>query len=243
MLTASLFALMLTVSPADADREVRRVSVYDGHVSLEVPADWEEIPPELLESHSLQMAESTGGRLTESYQHGFRSLDPEIDFVLPECLIQIRESGRLRYPQFLDLPSAEDMPSVGEDLFTDRSGSAVGGMELRNAAFDHDTFSLHLRNTLELSYESETSVESVAFLTERGLFTVHFYARASRAGAMAPIYARIIDSISFDDELRYRPRMTDRLPSRLPLILLASAALIAAIAASVHLLQRRRRKP
>jgi hypothetical protein len=243
MLTTLFLTLILIAPPADADRQFRRVSVYDGHVTLEVPAEWEEIPPELLESHSLQMAESTGGRLTEVYQHGFRSNDPEVDFVLPECLVQIRESGRLRYRQFLELPSIEEMRPVAEEALADRSGTAVREMELRDAVFDHDTFSLHLRNTLELGYESKTTVESVAFLTERGLFTIHFYARTAQIDAMSPVYARIINSVRFDEELRYQPRLTDRLPSRLPVILLACAALIAIGATAAHLSRRRRRQP
>jgi hypothetical protein len=243
MLTVILLSLMLTAHPADTEPEYRGVSVYNGHVDLEVPAYWEEIPSELLESHSLRMAESTGGRLTEVYQHGFRSSDPEVDFVLPECLIQIRESGRLRYGQFLRLPSVEDMHSEGEGALVDHSGIAARRMELSDAFFDPGAYSLHLRNTLDLSYESEIIVESVAFLTERGFFTLHFYVRASQLDDMAPIYTRIIDSVRFDDELRYQPRLSDRLPSPSPLILLVSAFVIAVGGIAVHLIQRRRRQP
>jgi hypothetical protein len=243
MLTTLVFSLMLAAQEADTDPEFRQVSVYDGLVEIEVPAHWENIPPELLESHSLRMAESTGGRVTEVYQHGFRTSDPEVDFVLPECLIQIRESGRLRFGPFLRLPSVEDMHSEGEGALVDHTGIAARRMELSDAFFDREAYSLHLRNTLDLSYESEIIVESVAFLTERGFFTIHFYVRASQIDDMAPIYTRIIDSVRFDDKLRYQPRLSDRLPSRTPLILLVSAFVIAIGGIAVHLIQRRRKQP
>lgn len=243
MLTTALLIIILATPPADGDLEYRRVSVYNGHVTLEIPTDWEEIPSELLESHSLRMAESTGGLLTEVYQHGFRTTDPEVDFVLPECLIQIRESGRLSYRQFLELPSIDQMHSVGEEAVADGSWTAVRGLELSGAVFDRGTFSLHVRNTLDLSYESEATVESIAFLTELGLFTLHFYVRTSQIDEMASVYAHISQSVRFDDNLRYRPRLSDRLPSRFPLILLAAAVSIALGAIAVHLSQRRRRQP
>jgi hypothetical protein len=240
MLTTFVLTLILTASPANAGWDFREAVLYDGHVTLEIPADWEEIPPELLETHSLQMAEATGGLLTEIYQHGFRAEDPEIDFALPECLIQIRESGRLSYRQFLRLPSVEQMRAAGEQTLAEHARAAVRGLELSDAFFDRDSFSLHLSNTLELSYEGETSVRSFAFLTERGLFTIHFYARAAQSETMDPVYVRIIDSVRFDDELKYQPRLTDYWPPPPPMILLTAAALIAVGAIALHLLQRRR---
>ena len=227
MLTTVILTLLLAAPLGDAVPEFRTVSVYNGHVTFEVPANWEEIPPEMLESHSLRLAESTGGRLTEFYQHGFRNVDPEIDFVLPDCLIQIRESGRLRYGRFLRLPSVEEMRAEGEGVIVSQGVIAARRMELSDAFFDRDAYSLHLRNTLDLGYERRIIADSVAFLTERGFFTIHFYVRASQIDDMSPIHARVIDSVRFDDELGYRPRLSDRLPSRTPLILLASALVVA----------------
>lgn len=243
MLTAVILSFVLIAPPADTGSDFRTVSVYGGHVTLEVPVDWEEIPPDVLESHSLTMAETTGGLVTEVYQHGFRSSNPEVDFMLPECLIQIRESGRLSYRQLLDLPTVEEMRSTGKGAVFDHSGIAARRMELNEAFFDRGTFSLRLRNSLDISHEGEITVDSVAFLTERGLFTVHFYVRASDRDMMATLHARIIDSVRFDDELRYHPRLSDRLPSRTPLILLASALGITAAGIALHLIQRRHQQP
>jgi hypothetical protein len=240
MLTTVLFALILIAPTMAVGQEVQVVSVYDGHVTFEIPSDWEEIPPEVLESHSMRLAEASGGRLTEIYQYGFRSNDPEVDFFLPECLVQIKESGRLSYRRFLRLPTTEDMRNTGRETIDERAGPAVRDMELRDAVFDRKSFSLHLRNTLVLSLEGKTSVKSVAFLTERGLFTMHFYSRVRANEEMEEISARIVDSVRFDDELRYRPRLLDRWPPGPATILVVVGVLIAIAALAAHFLQRRR---
>ncbi len=241
MLTTALLAIVLAAAPTAPQQRLRSVTVYDGHVTLEVPAAWNEIPLEVLEFYSLRAAESSGGRMTEIYQHGFRPDDPEIDFALPQVLIQIRESGRLNYRQFLHLPSAEQLREAGEHSLAEHVGPMVRGMELGDAVFDRETFSLRLSNTLDLSFEGETAVRSVAFLTERGLFTMHFYAHASKIEGIEPLFEQIIDSVRFDEELAYRPRLSDLWPPRPPTILLAVALLIAVVAATLHFLQRRHR--
>ena len=243
MLSTFLLTLVLISPPVEADREVRQISVYQGHVTFEIPADWMKIRPELLESHSMRLAEASGGRLTEIYQYGFRSSDPEVEFFLPECLIQFRESGRLNYRRFLSLPSMEDMQETGREPIDERAGPAVRGMELNDATFDHASYSLTLRNTLVLSNEGKTSVKSVAFLTERGLFTMHFYSRVSTADAMNEVSARIVESVTFDDELRYQPRFSDYLRPEPATVLISVGILIALIALAASIVQRRRKQP
>ena len=240
MLTTILLTLVLAAPTVPPDQEVRQVSVYNGHVTFEIPADWAEIPPEVLESRSMSLAEASGGRLTEIYQYGFRSGDPENDFFLPECLIQFRESGRLSYRRFLRLPNAEEMRETGREPIDERAGPAVRKMELNDAVFDRDSYSLTLRNNLVLSNEGRTSVKSVAFLTESGLFTMHFYSRVRATEAMDEISTRIVESVRFDDELRYQPRLLDRWPPQPATILVLVGSLIAIAALAIHFLQRRR---
>jgi hypothetical protein len=242
MLTTLLFTLMLTAAPAANEQTYRNVTIYEGHVTLDVPAGWNEIPREVLDFYALRAAEASGGRMTESYQFGFRPADPEIDFVLPQFLIQIRESGRLNHRQFLRLPSAEALQAAGERSLAEHVGPLVRGLALGETEFDRDAFALQLSNTLDLRIEGETAVETVAFLTERGLFTIHFYAHASEASAMAPIFEHITRSVQFDRELAYRPRLADRWPPR-PAAFFLLAVLIGVAALFVRFFRRGRERP
>jgi hypothetical protein len=242
MLTTLLLTFMLSAPLAASEQAYRSVTIYDGHVVLDVPAQWNEIPREVLDFYALRAAESSGGRMTESYQFGFRPGDPEIDFVLPQFLIQVRESGRLNYRQFLHLPTAEVLQKAGERSLAEHVGPLVRGLALGETDFDRDSFALYMANTLDLRIEGETAVETVAFLTERGLFTIHFYAHASESAAMDPIFEHVTRSVRFDDELAYRPRLADRWPPR-PIAFFLLAAVIAVVVMTVHVLRRGHAQP
>ena len=84
-------------------------------------------------------------------------------------------------------------------------------------------------------------VTSVSFLTERGLLTFHCYALISQNLAMKPVYQKIIESVRVDESIRYRPRLSDRLPPRPALAAYAIALVLAVLALSIHLIGRRRR--
>jgi hypothetical protein len=239
---ASLSISILVATPtllSAAGEPMRFEKVYDGHVTLKIPADWNRIPEELLEYQSLKSAEESGGLTTEFYQYGFRPGSPELDFALPQILIQIKESGRVRDGRFLHLPGVVEIQRLGDAGLSDHAGPLVRGVDLGGAFYDREAHALHLENILDHELEGEILVASASFLTERGWFTIHCYARLSERDLTAPLFERVISSVRFDDELRYRPRSTDRLPPLFMPLLLA-AVLIATVLALV--LARRRRR-
>jgi len=229
----ALAMFAMAAAPSAANDATRTETVYSGHVTIEIPVRWHEIPEDLLELHSLNTTEISGGRIAELYQHGYRPGDPSLDFELPQILIQIRESGRLSYRPFLHLPPPEDMPWTRDPL--------VDSLELDDAFFDRDRYLLRLTNTLGMERTSRISVLSTSFLTERGLFTLHCYTYATQATVVAPIFGRVVDSVSFDDELRYRPRLGDRWPPR-PSTLAFSAAAVSILILVILEFRRRRRQ-
>lgn len=233
--------LMGSAASSTAEEPVRTVTLYEGHATMEIPRDWNEITEESLEFYSLRSAEASGGRVAEIYQYGFRPDDPEMDFAVPQILIQIRESGRLAYEQFLHLPTLDEMQEEGNQRLADRAGPMLRGIELEAAVFDRRRFALRITNTLDLAFEGRVSVTTVSFLTERGLFTVHCYADDAEAPVITPIFDRIIDSVRFDDELLYKPRFGDRWPPRPSTVAYGAAALVAVILVLSLIRSRRRR--
>ena len=221
--------LGVPVASSTTEEPMRTVTLYEGHATMETPRDWNDISAESLEFYSLRAAEASGGRSAEIYQYGFRPGDPQMDFALPQILIQIRESGRLPYGQFLHLPTLDEIQEDGNQHLTDRAGPMLRGIELEAARFDRRRYAIYLTNTLDLAFEGRVSVTTVSFLTERGLFTLHCYAGADHALVMAPLFDRVIDSVRFDGELRYKPRLGDRWPPRPSTVAYGVAALIAII--------------
>jgi len=231
-------ALPLRVAADDA---MRPVEIYDGLVTLDMPEHWNEIPADVLEYFSLKSAEESGGLVVEIYQHGFRPGDPEADFAPPQILFQIKESGRLNYRQFIDLPPIEVVRDHGAAQLDERKGPLLEKLRLNEVVFDRENFSIHVATTLDLIFEGKVLVTSVSFLTERGVLTVHCYALISQHVAMKPVFDRILESVRIDDSIRYRPRLGDRMPPRPALIAYAIAFVLAIMVFVVHLLQRRRR--
>lgn len=236
MIWKALLSILILVAapalPSAAGQPTRFERVYDGHATLKIPADWNRIPEGLLEYQSLKSAEESGGLTTEFYQYGFRPGNPELDFALPQILIQIKESGRVRDGRFLHLPSVVELQRESDARLTDRAGPLVRGLDFGGAFYDREAHALYLENILDHELEGEILVESASYLTERGWFTIHCYARLSDRDLTAPLFERVIASVRFDDELRYRPRLTDRLPPLFMPLLLA-AVLIAAVLAIV----------
>jgi len=230
----ALAVFALSVAPSSAGEATRIETVYQDHVTLEIPMSWHEIPEDQLELHSLNTAEMSGGLITELYQHGYRPGEPELDFALPQILIQIRESGRLSYRPFLHLPPPEEMQGI--------RSTPVDNLELDDAIFDRDRYLLRLTNTLGTERQNMISVLSASFLTERGLFTLHCYTYATQATVVAPIFDRVVDSVRIDDELRYRSRFGDRWPPRPSSVAFAAAAVSIVILLILDLRRRRRRQ-
>lgn len=239
-LAAALLCSLLCAPPLAAGVEMREVALYDGRVRLEVPAHWHEIAAETLEFYSLRSAEATGGRVAEIYQLGFRPGDPELDFALPQVLIQIRESGREPYGQFLSLPRADVIQKLSAERLAEHTGPLMTALELEEITFDRERFALTMTNALDLRLEGEALVTSVTFLTERGYLLLHCYAHASQMRQAGPIFAHIIDSIRFDDELAYQPKLIDRWPPHPSTIAFTAAGVTFLVLVAMVVIQRRR---
>jgi len=237
--TVAIVVLLVAALPAPADPVVRPVSIYDELVAMEVPDDWRAIDPLHLEELTMWSAEATAGRSVEVYQHGFRPRDPGVDSSLPYFLVQIRESGRLRYGRFLHLQPLDEFQDEAHRFYPDGIPPLVVGVAVDDVSFDPTTLCIRLEHSLDLRFLGRVTVLSAAFLTERGLVSLHFVDRERRIDNGRVIFDRIIESVRLSPEIAYQPRMTDHLPG-LPFF--AAAAIVAA-ALIAFLVHRRRFQP
>jgi hypothetical protein len=240
-LTTIIILLAATTAVGSSQPSMHRVVVYDGLASLEVPAGWREIPPEVLEYLSLQTAEASRGRTAEIYQYGFQPEEAESGFSLPQILIQIRESGRLPYGQFLHLPPLSVLRSQSKQQPPEKVGESTDRLALNKASFDRASFSLRTSHAFFLENVGRVAVESASFLTERGVFTVHCYTTASAASLDRPLFDKVISSVHLDPQLAYRPRLADRWPPSSGTLAFAAAALVSIVVLVVALRRKTRR--
>jgi hypothetical protein len=232
-LSLGIVLMMVPAVAAGAVDPNPAVAIYDGMATLHLPEGWRAIPPNVLEYFTLRTAEATGGRTAESYQHGFRPGDPDLEFSVPQVLIQIREDGRISYGHFLRLPPIEGVAAQPASPLTDHRGSLLRELQLTGVAFDRERFRLTVDSVMDLSIEGRVVVRSASFLTERGVLTLHCYELEDRIAATAPVFETIIDSVRFDDRIAYRPRLTDQWSSRHTAVALFVLAALLAVAALV----------
>lgn len=229
---ASLAAVTaFAVGPA-----TRAATVYDGLATFELPKDWVEIPPQELEDATMWAAEATAGRLVEIYQYGFRPVRANVDHGLPQLMIQVRESGRVRWGQVRKLPPLETLKENAQAAFPVAVPPIIVGLELVDVTFDKDRFVLRMEHRLDLRLRGEVRVLTAAFLTERGWLVFHLSDRQIRIDAARQLFDKIVDSVRLDPAIAYDPRLSDRWPG-LPFFI---AAALTAAALAVWLATRRR---
>jgi hypothetical protein len=225
--------LSVTISVGAADRTVP-VSIYDGHLSMSLPAGWREIPPEYLEELTMWVADATAGRSVELYQHGYQPPDFEADPWLPHILVQIREGGRLPYGRFLHLQPLEELQVETKQNFPEGLPPLIMGVAVEDVSFDSQRFCVRLEHTLQLRFKGPVRVLTAAFLTERGLLALHYVDREQRIGDGRRAFGEVVRSVTLSPELAYRPRWRDRWPG-LPYFI---AAGLVAVALAAYLSRR-----
>ncbi|MEE4271631.1 MAG: hypothetical protein V2I67_08155 [Thermoanaerobaculales bacterium] len=227
-----LAAAATAVGGAASDLPAEAVAIYDDRVTFTLPDGWTEIPPGNLEELTMRVAEATGGRSAEYYQHGYYPPTFADDPWLPHVLVQIRESGRLPYGRFLgfdtgalDDEGPDGLPPLILDVAVDR------------LKFDTERMCLRLEHTLDLRFKGRVRILTASFLTERGVVAFHFADRERRIDESRPIFDNLVAGVTLAPEIAYRPRLTDRWPG---LYFFAAAALMAVLLILTILRQRRR---
>jgi len=208
---------------------VKPTVIYGGLVSFELPAGWREIPPSDLELVSMWAANATAGQSVEVYQNGYFPPQFETDPWLPHILVQIRESGRIPYGEFLHLRPIEELQNTSMNRFPKGLQPMVMGIQVDRISFDPSTFCLRIEHALQLRFKGPVRVLTAAFLTERGLVVFHHIDRKSRIEESRKRFDAIVDSVSIDPSLAYRPRLLDRWPG-LPYFVAAGIIAIALLA-------------
>ena len=234
--TSLVLVAWLVAAPSTAEPTVRAVTVYDGLATFELPLDWREVSPHELEDATLWAAEASAGRLVEVYQHGFRPTAAADDHGLPQLMIQIRESGRLRSGDLERLPPLDELQERAREVFPAAAPPLIVGLDLERVAYDGRRHLLSMEHRLDLRLRGEIRVLTAAFLTERGWLVFHLSERGQRLDAARRLFEGVVDSVRLDPAVAYRPRLADRWPGW-PFF--AAAALTAAVLVGWLTLRRR----
>jgi len=191
---------------------MRTVELYHGRATMAVPVDWLEIPADALEHYTLALAEVSGGRYAETYQHGFQPAGDHA-FAYPHLLVQIKETGRFPLRNCLALPSIDEVERASGKWVRERMGPRVSELKLDQLFYDPSIRALRMSTTITTESVGPVAVHSVSYLTERGQLILHCFETAPRFRRSATLFARIIDSVRFSRKVAYRLRLSERWPA------------------------------
>ncbi len=188
------------------------VELADTQITLEIPEDWTEIPPDELEFFSLEAAEQSGGRAAEIYQFGFAPGNARFWFGYPFILIQSKESGRLDLTQFRQLPTVDELRRNPSDSVREAAGELIRNLRVEQLYFDDNAYALNVNSRVEVEKVGLVVVRTASFLTEKGVFVVHCYGRAKHREQTQDLFDSVLASVRLPEGLAYRPLFAEKWP-------------------------------
>lgn len=236
-LPAVAVVVLVAAGPAAAATDGTVIPIHNGLATVTIPFGWYEIDRDHLDELALFTADATAGRVAESFAHGFRPMLPTDQPGLPQITVQIRDTGRLRYGNYLDLPGPGDDVDGPFNRFENGVPPLVTGVSVERVWFDRDSLALRLEHALDLRHRGRARVLTAALLTERGFIAFHYIDRERRMDDGRALFDEVVGSVVIDPSIAYRPRWSDRWPG-LPFF---AAAGVVAAALAVLLVARSRR--
>lgn len=241
-LTAALVAgtrPCAAVGPADP------VPIADGRATIALPPGWTELDPILLGLLADDLTRLSGGLTTERYQHGFRPEDRlGGPFGPPLVLVQVRDSGRVSYPDLAATVGPLPLPDSPGD-FVRGTRPTLRGLEMERALFDRSRLAIRAVGRFERPSLPVTEIRSVAYLTSHGTLTVHGYLELPTDPTEAAAVDRMLEGVALGPELRYRPRLLECLAAaalRSTTWYLAAAVTLGVLLVILGVAARRRRR-
>jgi tetratricopeptide (TPR) repeat protein/uncharacterized RDD family membrane protein YckC len=168
----------------------------EGHFSLTIPAGWEEIPKDAIETAIKSLQESYGYTSPPQYGGGFQKLDTTY-FSRPYVLFGIDRSGRWSESQIEKLLSSNELERTVEEAESELSKQLPGLVQKSKPG---QTIFDKAKNMLFI--KSEDSI-SVFFLSNYGSVDLHCYSTKENFENDLPYFTHIVDSFRYDIGYEY----------------------------------------
>jgi hypothetical protein len=179
--------------------------------TLTLPDGWERIPGKAIEELVAKVAAAAGGKISEHYDDGFQQSAGGKWFQYPYVLVQARENGRIPEAKLAEMKSVREGMQKGLNEAEGKLSSLVSGLSLGDTFYDASNKCILIRFSMNAPNVGEIKALTCGFLTERGILLVHCYARAADFDRQLPIFQSILDSVRISEDLRYKPRLSDKI--------------------------------
>jgi len=181
--------------------------------SLTLPDSWVEIPKEVLDAYSEQLAQLAPDNPKQVYDYGYQYHDPEGWFRYPYILVQIKNVGRISSGELGQYKKIRKGLDEGvDDVETNLSGI------LSNASIGepiHDEENQILWTTMSMDVNSVGRINAITALklTEQGFIQFNAYATEATFNKCADVYRTAFSGLHINASIAYKPQVTDNAPS------------------------------
>ncbi|MBU0675742.1 MAG: hypothetical protein KJ950_13960 [Proteobacteria bacterium] len=174
--------------------------------TLTLPSDWEEIPPDVLESFSEQVSEGMeGGRDKMLYRHGFQRKGSDRWLACPYILVMLQ--GGATEEELKDVKRVKADMQAGIDEVQATSDNLMSDISQGEPLYDEDKKILWVSADIQ-NVEGIGPVKSLgAFkLTAKGNILFYGYSTAETYQELAPLFAKAFTNVTLDEQLVYKPQ-------------------------------------
>jgi Trypsin-like peptidase domain len=200
--------------PPSSSSEVIRMEIPGKGITLILPADWEDIPPNTLEEYENLVARLSNNaaearKNTMGYVFAAQHKGAGNFFAYPYLIVQVLNTGRISAAHFQDLgnsnsnPVTEAAPKI-EKLFP----NLLQGVKGTTITYDSTTRRFWLELTMKVVKE-ECHALGTMIPTENGWVEIFLYSSEKDFNFWNPVFHKIGTDAELSPSLAYQPRWTD----------------------------------
>jgi hypothetical protein len=202
-----IFHFFVAVGAARAEA-MQRFRYAQERFSIDLPANWKEIPKSILDSHARALLKGLpAGK--QRIVHGYQLQSETAWFNHPYIIINFNDCGRI--PES-ELEKSKNLKEIPESIRANASKGMeqiISQSKISEPIFDADSNIIWMSASIKLEGAENLKVLSGMHLTEYGLLCVTCYAVESQMDENSLIFESIIKSVDITSILRYTPGSSD----------------------------------
>jgi hypothetical protein len=181
--------------------------------SINLPPGWVRIPDDALDDFQKNVARLMPNVSKQTYDYGFQIATSDRWFTYPYILVTVQNKGRVPDSELESLSTVKSAFDKGLRKAQGELKSIVSNMEVNKTYYDSDSHILWTQIRMDVANVGPVRGILAVVVTERGVIQIASNAAAAEFDRYAPLFEQISSEISISEELRYKPRAPDSLPS------------------------------
>jgi hypothetical protein len=193
--------------------EFIRTEIPGSGVALNLPIDWQTIPPDIIQRYNDAVASASTNpaqaRRAMNYVYAAQR-KAEDYFMYPYLLVQILKTGRISEAQLKSLPSDAFREGIAEGKEEIKGFfSVIQGFKINTPIYDPTTKRIWLEVSSTVSGLGSVHGLQAMIPTETGFVEIDMYSKEGDFTSWAPLFRTIGTNVELSPSIAYQPRWTD----------------------------------